>query len=627
MAAAGPRVPGPVPESLFVHTCVALQAERRPDAVALEDERGVRYSYAQLERAANQSAQRLRQYGVGPEVKVGLCLQRSSEMVMATLAISKAGGAYVSLDPSYPSERLRAIASDAGLALIITERQQLVAAQLGVARLVFLDAEDVRGEPPAAPSVALSPENLAYVVYTSGSTGKPKGVGVSHAALTRHLAAIGADYRMTEADCALHFASLSFDAGIEQWASPLMYGARVFVRGDELWSAQQALELFRERGVSWFDVPPGYVRELAHAALERNETLHLRACSASAEALSRETLGLVLEAVGPAPVVNGYGPTEAVITPMTWHVRELSECTAAYAPIGRVVGPRRGYVLDADLNLVPTGVTGELYLGGLSLARGYLDRPGLTAERFIPDPYAAEPGARMYRTGDLARAAVDGEVEYLGRADQQVKLRGFRVELGEIEAQLLAAEGVRDAVVIAQGGAVAQRLVAYVVGDVLVESLEAQLRAALPEYMVPSQWLVLPQLPRNVNGKVDRKQLPEPTLTPEQYAEPVTPTERKLADIWAEVLQTERVGRTDNFFLLGGHSLLVMRVIARVRAELGSELAVRELFETRDLSELAALIERAQSSQSALADAVAGSLSELENLSEEELAKLLNEEE
>ncbi|HET8940287.1 MAG TPA: amino acid adenylation domain-containing protein [Polyangiales bacterium] len=627
MAAAGPRVPGPMPESLFVHACVTLQAERRPDAIALEDERGVRYSYAQLERASNQWAQRLRQYGVGPEVKVGLCLRRSCEMVVATLAISKAGGAYVSLDPSYPSERLRAIAEDAGLALVITERQQLVAAQLGVALLVCLDAEDVNGEPAAAPGVRLSPENLAYVVYTSGSTGKPKGVGVSHAALARHLSAIGADYRMTEADCALHFASLSFDAGIEQWASPLMYGARVFVRGDELWSGEQALELFRERGVSWFDVPPGYARELAHAALERDETLQLRACSASAEALSRETLGLVLEAISPAPVVNGYGPTEAVITPMTWHVRELRECTTAYAPIGRVVGPRRAYVLDADLNLVPAGVTGELYLGGLSLARGYLDQAGRTAERFIPDPYAAEPGARMYRTGDLARAALDGEVEYLGRADHQVKLRGFRVELGEIEAQLLAAAGVRDAVVIAQGGAVAQRLVAYVVGDVRVEALETQLRAALPEYMVPSQWLVLPQLPRNVNGKVDRKQLPEPTLAPEHYVEPVTPIERKLAEIWAEVLQIERVGRTDNFFLLGGHSLLVMRVIARVRAELGCELAVRELFETRDLSELAALIQRAQANPSALAAAVAGSLSELENLSEEELAKLLNEEE
>jgi hypothetical protein len=284
-------------------------------------------------------------------------------------------------------------------------------------------------------------------------------------------------------------------------------------------------------------------------------------------------------------------------------------------------------VLDADLNVVPDGVVGELYLAGTALARGYLGQPALTAERFVSDPFATERGARMYRTGDLARRHADGNVEFLGRADQQVKVRGFRVELGEIESQLLAQPGVHEAVVIAQGGAVAQRLIAYVAGEPVLESagLLAQLRAALPEYLVPALIVKLAALPRNSNGKVDRKRLPEPTLEAHAYVAPRTALETSLCEIWQSVLGVERVGVTDNFFALGGHSLLVMRVVTRVRAELGVDVAVRQLFETRDLAELAVAIARVSQSTLAVDAAVAGALNELEGMSDDDLAKLLDE--
>jgi acyl carrier protein len=327
-------------------------------------------------------------------------------------------------------------------------------------------------------------------------------------------------------------------------------------------------------------------------------------------------------------LINSYGPTEAVITPLTWHVTDASQCQTAYAPIGRAIGARRAYVLDADLNLSVPGVIGELYVSGESLARGYLDRPGLTAERFVPDPFAAHAGARMYRTGDLVRVLASGDVEFVGRSDHQVKLRGYRVEPGEIEAQILDVPGVREAIVVAQGGAaVAQRLVAYVVGDAQPSVLRAQLAAALPAHMVPSHWVLMTELPRTANGKIDRKQLPEPEAAAHSFSAPETAIERKLAAIWQEVLEVARVGLTDNFFALGGHSLLVMRVVTRVQADLGVELAVRELFETDDLRQLAALVERSSSSKQGLSEAVADSLSELENMSEEELAALLNESE
>jgi amino acid adenylation domain-containing protein/non-ribosomal peptide synthase protein (TIGR01720 family) len=591
LALAEPQLAAADAAQPFVHVHIDQLAAEQPDAIALDGETGeAPWTYARLERTSNQWAARLRELGVGPESKVGLCVSRSPRMVMAALAILKAGAAYVPLDPSYPLARLRAGVVDDGVHCVLGERSVAPGAQLGAATLLCCDVDDVSGYPTQRPDVALHGEHLAYVVYTSGSTGRPKGVGVSHAALAQHVAAIGRDYGMRRDDCALHFASIGFDAGTEQWVSPLVHGARLFIRGDELWSAERALEVLRERKVSWFEMPPGYLHELARAALERGERLQLRACSAGGEAVSRETLLTMLQAVHPAPVINGYGPTETVITPMTWHAYDSATCSTAYAPIGRVIGPRASYVLDADLNLVPVGVTGELYLGGSGLARGYIGRPDLSAERFVPDPFAYVTGARMYRTGDLARMLPDGNVEYIGRADHQVKVRGFRVELGEIEAQLLAQPGVREAVVVADGGAVATRLLAYVAGAVEVEALRAQLRAALPEYMVPAQLIVLAQLPRNSNGKVDRKALPAPEQCARLYEAPRSQLEAQLCAIFAEVLQVERVGRDDDFFELGGDSIRSLQVISRAR-KIGLLLRPRDMFRCRGVAELAEAVQ------------------------------------
>jgi non-ribosomal peptide synthetase component F len=331
------------PLCVFIHDSIRAQAQRRPDAIALQDERGVRYSYARLEQFSSQWAQRLRRHGVGPEVKVGLCMARSCDMIVAALAILKAGGAYVSLDPSYPMEGLRKQVHDAQLQLILVDDAQPVAAELGAPQCLHWTAEDVSSECSSAPDVALSCDNLAYVVYTSGSTGQPKGVGVSHRALMQHVSAIVSDYGLSPEDCAMQFASLSFDASVEQWAGPLCAGARLFIRGDELWTPEQALRVLRDQAVTWFEMPPGLLLELARAALARGERIPVRACTAGGEAIARESLQTILRAIAPAPLINAYGPTEAVISPMTWHASDAAQCTTPYALIGRTVGARRAY--------------------------------------------------------------------------------------------------------------------------------------------------------------------------------------------------------------------------------------------------------------------------------------------
>ncbi|HTU62760.1 MAG TPA: amino acid adenylation domain-containing protein, partial [Polyangiales bacterium] len=440
----------------FVHLRIDEQARLRPDAVALQGENPAeRWSYARLELVSNQWAHALVARGVEPEARVALCMSRGPRMIAAALAILKAGAAYLPLDASLPLARQRAMVQDANARLVVVSDQQSMAADLGVEVCRLAQADSAHVSP--RPHVVLSADNLAYVIYTSGSTGQPKGVAVTHRALARHIAAIGAEYGLGPDDCFVHFASFSFDAGVEQWVNPLVHGARLMIRGDDLWGAEHTLSVLREHSVSWLDATPRYLVELARAASTRSEQIRLRGCISGGEALPRESLRLITQAINPEHLINAYGPTEAVITPMTWRSQD-ADCETAYAPIGRALGPRRAYVLDADLNLVPRGVTGELSLAGECHARGYLGRAAATAERLLPDPFASSPGALMYRTGDLARLRANGDVEYMGRADQQVKLRGFRIELGEIEAQLLAHPDVREAVVVADGGAVASRL-------------------------------------------------------------------------------------------------------------------------------------------------------------------------
>ncbi|MGY6278382.1 condensation domain-containing protein, partial [Methylomonas sp. MgM2] len=430
---------------------------------------------------------------------------------------------------------------------------------------------------------------LAYLILTSGSTGQPKCVAVAHGALTRHCLAIEERYAMQHDDVALHFAAFTFDAAMEQWLVPLITGCRLLVR-DALWSADQTYDALLRHGVTWFEMPPAYLIEIARWAEPRGLRLPLRACSVGGEAVPKEGLAMIRRLVGDAPILNGYGPTETLITPLVWTALPDAVCDTAYAPIGTGIGERALYILDIDLNRLPLGAVGELYIGGPCLARGYLGRPDLSAERFLPDPFAAD-GTRMYRTGDLVRFRDDGNVDYFGRNDHQIKLRGFRIELGEIEAQALSHPGVAEAVVVANGEGHAKRILLYAVGATDTESLKNHLRRRLPDYMVPAHVQILEQLPRLTSGKLNRHALPKPDRQAERaYRAPHTQTERDLAAIWQAVLGVERVGADDNFFELGGDSIMAIRLVSRAR-QAGWSLTPKDLFLHQTVAKLAANVQ------------------------------------
>uniref|UniRef100_UPI000EB19C0E amino acid adenylation domain-containing protein n=1 Tax=Pseudomonas aeruginosa TaxID=287 RepID=UPI000EB19C0E len=552
------------PSRPFVHQLVAEQARRAPEAIAvLFGEQ--RLSYGELDSQANRLAQRLVELGVGPEVRVAIAMRRSAEIMVAFLAVLKAGGAYVPLDIAYPAERLRYMLEDCGAALVLTQRDVLERLPLpaGLASLAVDDPGEWQDRPEGAPEVDLAEENLAYVIYTSGSTGLPKGVAVSHGPLVSHIRATGERYETSPADCELHFMSFAFDGAHEGWMHPLINGARVLVRDDSIWLPEETYAQMHRHGVTIGVFPPVYLQQLAEHAERDGNPPPVRVYCFGGDAVPQASYELAWESLRPDYLFNGYGPTETVVTPLLWKACPQDPCGAAYAPIGTLLGRRRAYVLGADLDLLPLGLAGELYLGGEGVARGYLDRPALTAERFVPDPYGN--GERVYRSGDLTRARADGLVDYLGRVDHQVKIRGFRIELGEIEARLLEQECVREAVVLARDGANGKQLVGYVVPQdvgaledekrgALREVLKSALKASLPEYMVPTQWVFLAALPLTPNGKLDRKALPAPDASDsqQQYVAPVTELERTLAAIWADVLKLERVGMADNFFELGG---------------------------------------------------------------------------
>jgi amino acid adenylation domain-containing protein/non-ribosomal peptide synthase protein (TIGR01720 family) len=577
----------------LVHRSFEMHVEAQPDAVALLCG-DVQLSYSELNERANRLAARLIHEGVGPEVRVGIAMARSPEMLVAQLAILKAGGVYVPLDLAYPAERLAYMIDHSGIELLLVQTHRASVAHLpvsGAGRMLDLDTLDVSNEPAGNPLLTPHADNLAYVVYTSGSTGRPKGVAVAHGALAAHCHAIGKCYGMSAADRLLHFASVSFDAAAEQFLVPLMNGAAIVLRDDEVWSAQRLVNEIRSKNVSVLYLPPAYLD--AFARVTETGAVSLRACIAGGEAWSRAGFEAVRTHLNPQRVYNAYGPSETVVTPTLWQPDADARFDSAYAPIGRPVGERSAWVLDAQMNRVPSGLPGELYLGGTGMARGYLGRPGLTAERFVPDPFSADPGARLYRTGDLVRWRSDGELEYIGRIDHQVKVRGFRIELGEVEAQLRAQPGVRDAVVDAQEGPGGTRLVGYVSGlpgySLDTATLRAGLAATLPDYMVPSVVMVLDALPLNANGKVDRHALPTPTqaCAPANDDAPQGTVEERLADIWAQLLRRERIGRHENFFELGGDSIMGLQIVARAR-QAGLLLTARQIFEQQTIAQLAA---------------------------------------
>ncbi|MFM0502679.1 amino acid adenylation domain-containing protein [Paraburkholderia caffeinilytica] len=575
--------------NLFVHQRFAACAAATPDAIAvISGER--RLTYGQLNAQANRLAARLAREGVRAEVRVGLAASRSLEMVVALLAILKAGGAYVPLDPAYPAERLAYMTGDSGIGLLLADAsstQRLHAT--GATRVLNLDTLDLHAESSSDPAPALHADNLAYVVYTSGSTGRPKGVAVAHGALAAHCRAIGACYGIDASDRCLHFASISFDAAAEQLLMPLTHGASILLRDDDVWSAQRLVDEIRAHGVTALDLPPTYIDAFARETAAG--TVSVRTCIVGGEAWSKAGFDAVRTHLAPQRMFNAYGPSEAVITPTVW--RADATFNGAYAPIGRPVGERRAWVLDARMNPVPPGVPGELYLGGIALARGYLGQPGLSASRFVPDPFSSEPGARLYRTGDLVRWRADGQLDYLGRLDHQVKVRGFRIEPGEVEARLRAQPGVGDAVVAALDGPGGMRLVGYATAlpgqRIDAASLRAGLALTLPDYMVPGAMLVLDALPLTPNGKVDHLALPAPdALAPSSLEAPRGEVEETLAAIWAQLLRREQIGRHENFFELGGDSIMGLQIVARARRA-GLGLTARQIFEQQTVAQLATI--------------------------------------
>ena len=568
--------------------------ERTPDRVALtfEDQH---LTYTQLNTRANQVAHYLRAMGVGPEVPVAICMERCLEMVVALLGILKAGGAYLPMDPDYPKERLAFTLEDARARVLLTmEPLRERMPELGV-RLVCLDAdgESIARESCDNPQSLTAPGNLAYVIYTSGSTGQPKGVMVEHRGLSNTIQWLSQTLAITADDSTLLKTPITFDAAGREIFPTLLAGARLIVAEPNAHRDSRSIaEKIRDDGVSILHCVPSFLRLLV-AEPAFADAVALRAVMCGGEALTPDVVAEFGNRSN-ARLYNVYGPTETIIDSAYWLCDVNSGDSTI--PIGRPIPNTRMYILDATLRPVPIGVAGELYIGGVSLARGYLSLPGLTAEKLIPDPFASDAGKRLYKTGDLARYLPDGNIQYLGRADYQVKIRGFRIELGEIEAALAQHPAVAQAVVTVHEGARGEkRLVSYVVAQPrcapTVIELRTFLKNKLPEHMVPAGFVLLDSFPLTSNGKVDRRALPSPGETrPEldkAFVASRTPTEELLADIWSQVLNVERVGIYDDFFDLGGHSLLATQVVSRIRETFQVEMPLRCLFETPTVAGLA----------------------------------------
>lgn len=551
-----------------------------------------RLTYRELNQRANYLAHRLRRLGVGPETMVGLCVERSVEMIVALIAILKAGGAYVPFDAAYPEERLRFMIADTKTPVMITQKafQRLAEADPSV-RIVFV--EDENGESEEDPGAGAGARNLAYVMYTSGSTGRPKGVLVENRSIVRLVFATNYCEFGPE-QTFLQFAPISFDAStLEIWGA-LLHGGKLVVMPPQASSLEEIERTIREHGVTTLWLTAG----LFHLFIdERPEALRpLKQLLAGGDTLSAKHVRRALELLPEVRLINGYGPTEGT-TFTCCHAMKRGDAVPDSVPIGRPITNTRVYILDEDLQPAAPGQEGELFAAGDGVARGYLNAPEASAEKFLPDPFSAEPEERMYRTGDFARWKDDGTVEFLGRKDGQTKILGHRIEAGEIESALMEHSAVRQACVSADADdSGAKRLVAYIVPEGET-SLPAQdwkdfLRTKLPAYMVPAQYVTLNTLPLSANGKVDRSRLPRPTV---QTGEPAqsrqgndgNEIEQLVEEIWRKVLQVERVGLDDNFFDLGGDSLLLVAVHSQLQKRVGREIPVTDLFDQTTIRSLA----------------------------------------
>ncbi|KQJ60314.1 non-ribosomal peptide synthetase [Pseudomonas aeruginosa] len=581
------------------------QARQRPQAVALIlDEH--RLSYGELNARANRLAHCLIARGVGADVPVGLALERSLDMLVGLLAILKAGGAYLPLDPAAPEERLAHILDDSGVRLLLTQGHLLerLPRQAGV-EVLAIDGLVLDGYAESDPLPTLSADNLAYVIYTSGSTGKPKGTLLTHRNALRLFSATEAWFGFDERDVWTLFHSYAFDFSVWEIFGALLYGGRLVIVPQ--WVSRSPEDFYRllcREGVTVLNQTPSAFKQLMAVACSADMATQqpaLRYVIFGGEALDLQSLRPWFQRFGDRQpqLVNMYGITETTVHVTYRPVSEADLEGGLVSPIGGTIPDLSWYILDRDLNPVPRGAVGELYIGRAGLARGYLRRPGLSATRFVPNPFPGGAGERLYRTGDLARFQADGNIEYIGRIDHQVKVRGFRIELGEIEAALAGLAGVRDAVVLAHDGVGGTQLVGYVVADSaedaerLRESLRESLKRHLPDYMVPAHLMLLERMPLTVNGKLDRQALPQPdaSLSQQAYRAPGSELEQRIAAIWAEILGVERVGLDDNFFELGGHSLLLLMLKERIGDTCQATLSISQLMTHASVAEQAACIE------------------------------------
>ncbi|MEW5929751.1 MAG: amino acid adenylation domain-containing protein [Gemmatimonadota bacterium] len=578
-----------IPAEAGLHGLFEAAARRVPDAVALVGTE--RLTYAELDRRASLLAGALRARGVGPEARVAVCTRRDTHMVVAILAVLKAGGAYVPVDPEHPRERVAWLLEDSGAALLLADAATRGTLPPFAGDVLLADGAGARGGEPAG-GAPFDPECAAYVIYTSGSTGTPKGVVATHRAACNVVAALAEPFGIGVGARAVQTISIGFDGSVVDLFVPLAAGAELHLADrDTARSGDELAAFLREREIEMLVAPTAVLDALAHEPLPA-----LRVVGTGGERLSAGTVRRWSEG---RRLLNLYGPTETTVASTA---RVVAPGTAEAPPIGRPLANTRVYVLDGEMRPLVPGIPGEVFIGGAGVARGYLGRPGLTAERFVPDPLSGEPGARLYRTGDLARLRADGELEFRGRIDAQVKLRGFRIEPGEVEAAILALGGVREAVVVARddgpGGA---RLVAYLVPDgsaAWPADPRGALRERLPEHLVPAAFVPLEAIPRTPNGKTDRRALPAPdarAVRERGYVAPRSALETLLAGVWAEVLGRERVGVEDDFFDLGGHSLLATQVSTRLKAS-RIQAPVRMLFQHPTVEEMARALVAAEPS-------------------------------
>jgi len=582
-----------------IHQLFESQVERTPDRVAVIYE-NKQLLYKELNQRANQVAHHLRSLGVKPEVLVGICFERSLEMVVGLLGILKAGGAYIPLDPSYPQERIVYMLSDSQMSVVLTQKKLVLRLPDQEARVVCLDTDwhKISLEKDENPTCGVSPSNLAYVIYTSGSTGKPKGVMIPHRAVINHMFWMQETFPLTEVDRVLQKTPFSFDASIWEFYAPLLAGSQlVMARPGGNQDGAYLIKVIKEQKITILQLVPSFLRMLLEInGIETCTSLRRVFCGGEALPVKlQERLNAKLDAT----LHNLYGPTEACID-ATFYTCSDQEHHQQIVPIGRPISNTQVYILDQYLQPVPIGVPGELYIGGASLARGYLNRPDFTNDKFIPNPFSDEPEARLYKTGDLTRYLPDGNIVFLGRMDNQVKIRGVRIAIEEVESTLEQHPQVSQAVVIAREDQLGdKRLVGYVVlnsgQNPTTNKLRNFLQQKLPDYMIPSTFLILNKLPLTPNNKIDRNALPDPDQSRPNLSVPFvlprTIVEQQIADIWTQFLELEYIGIHDDFFELGGHSLIAPQIISRLQQTFEIEFQLRILFELPTVAEIAERIE------------------------------------